>query len=272
MNSELFNLTWNDFSSCTQETFRSLLNEDEFMDVTLVCDDQEQLKAHKVILSACSPFFKNILKKNAHPNPLIFLSGVDVENLKAILNFIYLGETAVGQNHLDSFMLACKVLKIKGLTEPEEFPKRKEMNERPPEPNKKYIQNQNLPTPKIKSEVFNEFQAEHQKIIANVDLPESDQSYFMSPNLGGTFSCAKCDYQLNSKSSLKRHDEMKHQGIRYPCDKCDFKASTKDNLKRHILGKHEGATFSCNDCEFKATQKGNLRRHKISVHGLPTFV
>ena len=71
MDTEMFNLTWDAFQLSTKETFKSLVNQEEFMDVTLACDDDTQLKAHKVILSACSPFFKNILLKNPHPSPLI---------------------------------------------------------------------------------------------------------------------------------------------------------------------------------------------------------
>eukprot|EP00092_Neocalanus_flemingeri_P041377 GFUD01045053.1.p1 GENE.GFUD01045053.1~~GFUD01045053.1.p1 ORF type:complete len:266 (+),score=42.95 GFUD01045053.1:32-829(+) len=262
MNSETFSLTWNDFSTCTQETFRTLLNEDEFMDVTLVSDDQKQVKAHKVILSACSPFFKAILKNNPHPTPLIFLSGVDMTNLKAILDFIYLGETAIDQDYLDSFMLACKLLKVKGLTEPDRLRKTNSdrFNERPSQ--------QSLPFPIVKSEIFHDFQEDHPQNITNLDPdpPKSYDSHFQSPIAGSTFSCTQCDYKSNSRTTMKRHDEMKHQGIRYPCDECDFKASTKDNLKRHNLAKHEGATFSCDECEFKANQKGNIRRHKLRVH------
>ena len=43
----------------------------DFFDVTLAWDD-EQIHAHKVILSACSPFFRNILRRNLHQNPILF--------------------------------------------------------------------------------------------------------------------------------------------------------------------------------------------------------
>ena len=68
--SEKFCLKWNDFHSNILKSFRELRNEEDFYDVTIVSDDQKQLSAHKVVLSASSEYFKNILKQNKHPNPL----------------------------------------------------------------------------------------------------------------------------------------------------------------------------------------------------------
>lgn len=53
-------MRWDDFSSHFTSEFESLRNDEQFVDVTLCCDDQF-IKAHKVILSACSPYFKKIL-------------------------------------------------------------------------------------------------------------------------------------------------------------------------------------------------------------------
>ena len=63
MECESYNLNWAEFDSYTSKTFRDLLSSQEYTDVTLVCDDDDVIRAHKVILSACSPFFSRILKK-----------------------------------------------------------------------------------------------------------------------------------------------------------------------------------------------------------------
>ena len=91
-----------------------LWNSEEFLDVTLACDD-DQVKAHKVILSAASPFFRQLLLRNPHNHPLIFLRGASTTNIQSLLQFIYSGETAVNHSDLETFMsLACS-LKIDGL-------------------------------------------------------------------------------------------------------------------------------------------------------------
>ena len=69
---EQFCLRWNDFQQCIKSTFQGLREERDFMDVTISCDG-EQVKAHKVILSACSDTFRNLLKKNPAQNPVIVL-------------------------------------------------------------------------------------------------------------------------------------------------------------------------------------------------------
>ena len=65
MSNEKFCLRWNDFEANIGEAFRELRGKDDFLDVTLACGD-EQVQAHKLILSACSPFFRNILHRNPH--------------------------------------------------------------------------------------------------------------------------------------------------------------------------------------------------------------
>ena len=115
MTSEKFNLSWNNFTSWTKSTFKDLLKEQEFTDVTLACEDDKQIKAHKVILSACSHFFRNIILKNPHPHPLIYLKGLHFKELSSIIEFIYVGQTEVAQDDVEMFMNAAKDLKVKGL-------------------------------------------------------------------------------------------------------------------------------------------------------------
>jgi len=113
---EKFCLRWNDFESNISVAFRDLREEKDFFDVTLACDDS-QLQAHKVILSACSPFFRNILKRNPHQHPLLYLKGVKYAELEAVLNFMYMGEVNVAQEALNSFLSVAEELRVKGLTQ-----------------------------------------------------------------------------------------------------------------------------------------------------------
>ena len=105
-------------------SFASIRDNSQFFDCTLTTDDDEacsdSLRTHKVILSACSEFFKNILTKESmcvHPNPLIYLKGISARELKYVLDFIYNGEVNVAQDELDNFLEVAETLKIKGLTQ-----------------------------------------------------------------------------------------------------------------------------------------------------------
>jgi len=111
---EQFCLKWNDFQQCIKSTFQDLREESDFMDVTLSCDG-EQIRAHKVILSACSVTFKNLLKKNPSQNPVILLWDVSPRDLSAILDFMYNGEVNVKQEHLNSFLSVAEKLRVRGL-------------------------------------------------------------------------------------------------------------------------------------------------------------
>ena len=114
--SEKFNLKWNDFQSTVLQSFKSIRRDKDFLNVTLVTDDEIQIEAHKVILAASSPFLGNILKKSPHKHPLIYLSGISSINLSLILDYVYFGEVQLLQEQLDDFLLASSKLKISGLT------------------------------------------------------------------------------------------------------------------------------------------------------------
>merc|ERR1711955_118806 len=110
-----FSLKWNDFQTTVSNSFKVLKQEQDFFDVTLVSDDQKEIQSHKVVLSACSSFFKPILQKNSHSHPLIYLSGIDSTNLQYIIDYVYEGEVKLFQEQLDSFLDAAQKLQIAGL-------------------------------------------------------------------------------------------------------------------------------------------------------------
>ena len=116
--SEKFCLKWNDFENNISQAFGHLRDEKELFDITLVCGEtQEQVLAHKVVLAASSQFFRNILRRNPHQHPLLYLKGVKHKELVSILNFIYKGSVNIAQEELSSFLSVAEELKVKGLTQ-----------------------------------------------------------------------------------------------------------------------------------------------------------
>ena len=113
--SERFCLKWNDFQTNVARTFSVLRDEQEFFDVTLVSDDQEQVQAHKLVLSSCSSYFKRILTANKHSNHLLCLEGVKSSELQMVVDYIYQGEVQIHQEHLDRFLLVAQRLQLEGL-------------------------------------------------------------------------------------------------------------------------------------------------------------
>jgi len=101
--------TWNDWMN-------DLKKEEDFFDVTLAIDEANQFQAHKVLLSAASPFFRALLKRNPSQHPSIIMpSNVRSMDLQRIIDFIYQGEVNVPENELDYFLRVGATLKIRGL-------------------------------------------------------------------------------------------------------------------------------------------------------------
>ena len=114
-----FSLQWNGFGSHLSEALKDIREDKDLFDVTLACEDK-QIEAHKLILSACSTFFRSLFKLNPHNHPLLYLRGVKFKELVGILNFVYLGQVSVAEEDLNSFLAVAAELKIRGLTQPSE--------------------------------------------------------------------------------------------------------------------------------------------------------
>ena len=113
---EKFSLRWNDFESSISSNIGQLRDAQDFLDVTLVCEN-DQVRAHKLVISACSPFFRNILNKNPHQNPLLYMKGVQMRDMESVLDFMYYGEVSIFQNDLNTFLAVAEDLQVKGLTQ-----------------------------------------------------------------------------------------------------------------------------------------------------------
>ena len=115
--SEKFSLKWNDFHSNVSKSFGMFRNEKYLQDVTLVGDDDLQLKAHKFVLSTCSSYFKKIFTLNSQANILLCLEGTTQTDLNNILEYIYYGEVQLYQEELERFLNVAKRIKLEGLQE-----------------------------------------------------------------------------------------------------------------------------------------------------------
>ena len=119
-------LQWNDFQKTIVSSFRNLREDKECTDVTLACEDGQEVEAHKVVLKSSSPFFRELLKSNKYQQPIIYMRGVNFEDLTAILDFLYLGEANLYQEKLESFLTIANELKLKGLSKDWENPEKNE--------------------------------------------------------------------------------------------------------------------------------------------------
>ncbi|CAH1118443.1 unnamed protein product [Phaedon cochleariae] len=111
-----YSLRWNDFHSSILSSFRHLRDEEDFVDVTLACDGCS-FTAHKVVLSACSPYFRRLLKANPCRHPIVILRDVQQKDMESLLRFMYNGEVHIGQEHLTDFLKTAQMLQVRGLAD-----------------------------------------------------------------------------------------------------------------------------------------------------------
>nr|BCX71421.1 broad protein isoform ZFb [Ischnura senegalensis] len=115
-----FCLRWNNYQSSITSAFENLRDDEDFVDVTLACEGKS-LKAHRVVLSACSPYFRELLKSTPCKHPVIVLQDVAFADLHALVEFIYHGEVNVHQRSLTSFLKTAEVLRVSGLTQQADY-------------------------------------------------------------------------------------------------------------------------------------------------------
>jgi DNA-directed RNA polymerase subunit RPC12/RpoP len=111
---EEYMLKWNSHNTEIVSQFHELAKEQRFTDVTLAVEDQS-FKAHKLVLSACSPYFKHLLTSNECRHPVICLKDIPHHHVALLLQYMYLGQIAVKREELNTFLRSADHLKIRGL-------------------------------------------------------------------------------------------------------------------------------------------------------------
>ena len=254
--SEKLCLQWNDFNANVNKAFGSFRKDFDFTDVTLACEDGHQMEAHKVILAASSPFFKDILAQNKHPHPLIYMRGMRTEDLTAIIDFLYHGEANVLQESLDSFLAIASELKLEGLMGSDE-----DKREKPKTETSKQRQMNQPIVPFISShEKFTENErskSRESRTIAKLDdfsgdllsnLDEKVKS-MMEPGenmisygkgrLGKGRICKVCGKE-GQIVAIRDHIEANHlEGIALPCNLCEKIFRSRENLRKHKSRSHK---------------------------------
>ena len=289
---EKFYITWDTldkFLSHRKEMFDELLEAQNFSDVTLVCDEKHQFKAHKFILSSCSSVFKNILATNS-TNTIIFLRGIHHKVLESILEFIYLGETKLEKEKMSDFLNVAKDLNVKEIggdvintnandngtknTEIKNGNKKSYSDESVA--NIEY-ENEKMTPEKVMKESdrnsssasgFNSSMTDDTDVYTNNDklimnkMKKSDSDVTKNK----CYSCQFCDKQYTSKQGIDIHIQAIHENIRFPCLQCDHIANSKKSLKSHTRAEHEGIRFQCKECDYVGKKSDNLKEHMQAKH------
>ena len=241
--SKKYSVKWNDFFVNVAESFGKLREEGYFSDVTLVSDDQKQFSAHKVVLSACSEYFKNILKVNQHPNPLLCLEGISSSEIDNVLTYVYHGEVSICQNKLNRFLEIAGRFQLEGLITDENNSQSIDFHIDVEEVEVQ-IKEEDIET----EDILNNTTSENRKITVNSEEFEFTNKEDLDTKLmeyvekdGKRWKCKICEKFSRDKSAAKEHVEVHCEGLSYPCPHadCDSKLRSRQVLRSHISRFHK---------------------------------
>ena len=265
--SEKLNLEWIDFQSNVSQSFGVFRHEDYLQDVTLVTDDNTQISAHKLILSACSEYFKGLFQTNAkHTYPLVCLNDVDGKMLGYILDYMYHGQVQILEESLDIFIKVAQRFKLDGIKVAKETgigkadPDKKTEREGnggqdrggggeyyegerpgPSGPAKETGIVKANPDEKNSGKTFNETSKDKQNGEERQgveDIPTNqydlDVSKYMKKCDDGKVECTFCGKMDYPPSKVKRHIETHFSGMNIVCQLCHTVFKTRESLRVHM--------------------------------------
>ena len=258
---EKFNLRYNGYQTNLANNFKKLINEEEFLDVTLVSDDQKQFSAHKLVLSSSSTYFKNILKQTKHSHPMLCLDGIGSNELNDVLHYIYNGEVEIYQDHIDRFLGIAFRLQLEGLIN----------NNASDETDSLEVGYQNLSNklcdaivprkenpPKPPSDTY--IKAEKQEsVIKAVKTEKNDtRSEKVVNSSDMTLNSSEIELKIDESYEKSRDDDLYH------CKFCNYASKRRTHTREHVET-HYDFKYNCNNCDKILNSKVSLRHHN-SIH------
>ena len=239
-------LQWNDFPNNLSSAIRDLRDDEHFTDVTLACEDGTQVDAHKVVLVSCSPFFKNLLQRNKHPHPLIYMKGVRSEDLVAIRDFLYQGEANVCQENLNSFLALAEELQLKGLQENDQQTKENICETFEP---KNIAKTPNISTERLRFAEGKKFKFPN-KTISNQPMESTTiNERALSLNTDSSFTNEKELAEKVKSMMLVSENRVTNKKERARICKVCGKEGQFQNMTSHIEANHiSGIVLPCNIC------------------------
>ena len=248
---EKFSLKWDNFTSNASNAFSSLRHEEYLHNVTLVSNDNQQISAHKLVLSACSEYFRNIFKNNQSKHPLLCIDSTTKEDLNNIMDYMYNGEVHVYQDDLDRFLTIAQRFKLQGLlgvSPSEELIEGYKVVDVPVVPDLKveiYEDYLRKITPSSEGDMrkFTPTSDENvakEKVISpisaeNIFEIEEKINEFLVKMDSGNFKCTICGKEGNRSRNVKNHIETHMEGLSFPCGSCEKSFRSRIGLYNHSL-------------------------------------
>ena len=281
-----------------KESFRKFREYEGLFDVTLATEDGQEIRAHKIILSAGSYFFSDIFLRNNHPNMYIFLKGVSKPELLQVTEFLYNGEASISKDEVKDFFETAQFLQIKGLQGDlhtidqdlleEKIELESENTNKKPENDDTYRNcekdntNRECEKDDTKTECEKDNtnrECENEKTIAATSISFSGSNAnkkldrqieeMIEITEDGRWKCNVCGKLSRHKLQTQSHAETHINGLTYKCNVCERSCSTRQYLREHISKKHKGI-YSCNICNKTGMNRSAYNHHNLKHHNEDT--
>ena len=247
---DFISINWDDHSKSIISQISKDMDQDILKDVTLACAGGHCIRAHQLILSIYSDYFRQLLTKCSSPDPTILLPDVELHDLEILLEFMYTGKAHVKEENLVNILESAKRFQIKGLLDDvpsvQEGPPTKkrrmdddsealeqsentlELETNPVLPNLQWLMMNSLhqlqgPQPILSqlTDVFPHFKTPSETF----DVDERDTI--------GHNKCNICHRFFKNRSSLSSHTIYNHMPMKQPKFCCDQLYITRWDLKLH---------------------------------------
>jgi len=271
---DTFALAWGDFASNAAQSFAELRKDSEFSDVTLACDDDTMIRAHKVVLASCSPVFRKLFQKYNHSNPLIILRGLKQTQLENIIDYAYYGQIDVDCSDLETYLKIAEEFKLKGLSDfgnlGDDIRKvGKVTSDQIYETTGQFHEKHNGSTCHEKEE--EDFVKLETRQLSNSNISKDEQSF---NNLDVT-NIAKSVKKMNIKNNDIETSFAKNEDEKYAVPpKSDSFKVFQDLINSKIVKLCDPKSvndYKCSDCdkEFSSKNRTSLKNHIESYHIAP---
>ena len=256
-----------------------------FTDVTLVSGDGKYFRAHKIVLSTASEFLRDVLHLQYPQEPMISFPSIKQENLKALLDYMYLGYASVSYQNAEAFTEFALDMKLSGLANTAILtPIENLMNNdtiHQTDTISDTVEFEEKQNTEKKMEVFDNtkidsgrlspkmYCKETKPIMKNIQeefgrsKEKKDAIETFLVHSTGENSRKSGMLPMNKFIDLNRRNKSGRKILQ--CGLCDYK-NVKFKLKEHIDFKHEGKSFTCDVCDYKAELKHSMIEHKATKH------
>lgn len=241
MKIETFDVKWHSFTDHLKIMLHKIRSSGLYTDVTFICDDQKELKAHMNVVGACSPVLRNIFTVLKGDNPTIYLRGIKHAEMESLLEFMYLGEAKILSDRVNDFLTVAKDLEIEELCQ--------------------RIKGQDLKDVKKESTDEDEEHFEEEYEIEDMDEMDSDQDQTNKPR-----NERRKPKERKLRKKVVEKNDSSADNLTHKCSDCDKEYSSPSGLYYHRNSAHKNINFNCKLCDFKATRKEYLNSHMSRLH------